>query len=72
MPEKHHHCIGEDHMVTYFMENASSTQTVWTIFMEDVRFTEGSDRDYNDFVVEIRAVPEPGSILYLAWTHWLY
>jgi hypothetical protein len=64
-PESQHHCVGEDHMVTYFMEGASSTEAVWTIFMEDVRLSEGSDRDYNDFVVEIRAVPEPGSILLL-------
>jgi hypothetical protein len=51
-------------MVTYFMEGVSSTETVWTIFMEDLRLYE-SDLDYNDFVVEIRAVPEPGSILLL-------
>lgn len=55
----------EDHMVTYFMEGADPSYAVWTIFMEDVRFTDGSDRDYNDFVVEIRAVPEPASILLL-------
>jgi hypothetical protein len=63
-PESQHHCVGEDHMVTYFMEGASSTQAVWTIFMEDLRLYE-SDKDYNDFVVEIRAVPEPTSILLL-------
>jgi hypothetical protein len=63
-PESQHHCVGEDHMVTYFMEGVSSTQTVWTIFMEDLRLYE-SDKDYNDFVVEIRAVPEPASILLL-------
>jgi hypothetical protein len=51
-------------MVTYFMENASTGEAVWTIFMEDLRFCE-SDKDYNDFVVEIRAVPEPASILLL-------
>jgi hypothetical protein len=38
---------------------------VWTIFMEDLRFVN-SDRDYNDFVVEIRAVPEPATICLLA------
>jgi len=65
-PESHHHCVGEDHMITYFMEGASSTKSVWTIFMEDVRFTDGSDKDYNDFVVEIRAIPEPATICLLA------
>jgi hypothetical protein len=51
----------EDHMVTYFMEGASPTETVWTVFMEDLRFVD-SDHDYNDFVVEIRAIPEPATI----------
>jgi hypothetical protein len=51
-------------MVTYFIEGASSSETVWTIFMEDLRLYE-SDRDYNDFVVEIRAVPEPATICLL-------
>jgi hypothetical protein len=63
-PDKQNHCVGEDHMVTYFMDGVSSTETVWLIFMEDMRLYE-SDQDYNDFVVEIRAVPEPGSILLL-------
>lgn len=54
----------EDHMVTYFIEGVSSGETVWVIFMEDLRFCE-SDKDYNDFVVEIRAAPEPASILLL-------
>lgn len=59
---------GEDHMATYFMEDASPDETVWTIFMEDLEFTncELSDRDYNDFVVEIRAIPEPATICLLA------
>jgi len=56
----------EDHMVTYFIEGASPDEAVWAIFMEDVCFTEGSDRDYNDFVVEIRAIPEPATICLLA------
>jgi hypothetical protein len=55
----------EDHMVTYFMQGASPTEAVWTIFMEDLRFTD-SDKDYNDFVVEIRAIPEPATICLLA------
>jgi hypothetical protein len=35
--------------------------------MEDLRFYDcpPSDRDYNDFVVEIRAIPEPATIALL-------
>jgi hypothetical protein len=55
---------GEDHMVTYLMGGVSSTTTVWALFMEDLPFSQ-SDKDYNDFVVEIRAIPEPASILLL-------
>ncbi len=56
----------EDHMVTYYMQGASASEAVWAIFMEDVKFSDGSDKDYNDFVVEIRAVPEPLTIGLLA------
>ena len=55
----------EDHMVSYFIEGASLYgETVWMIFMEDKPLGE-SDCDYNDFVVEIRAIPEPASMLLL-------
>ncbi|MBN1393337.1 MAG: PEP-CTERM sorting domain-containing protein [Sedimentisphaerales bacterium] len=68
-PDKQNHCISEDHLVTYFIEGASSTEAVWLIFMEDLRFYDcpPSDRDYNDFVVEIRAIPEPASLLLLGF-----
>lgn len=56
----------EDHMVTYYMEGVSADEAVWLIFIEDVKFTEGSDKDYNDFVVEIRAIPEPMTLGLLA------
>jgi hypothetical protein len=56
----------EDHMVTYYMEGASASEAVWVVFWEDVKLTGGSDRDYNDFVVEIRAVPEPLTLGLLA------
>jgi hypothetical protein len=55
----------EDHMITYYIQGASATEAVWMIFIEDVKFSDGSDRDYNDFVVEVRAVPEPGTIILL-------
>ncbi len=53
-------------MVTYYMEGVSADEAVWLIFIEDVAFGDGSDRDYNDFVVEIRAVPEPATLGLLA------
>lgn len=53
---------GEDHMVSYYIEGLSQDEAVWLIFMEDVKFHDGSDRDYNDFVVEIIAIPEPLTI----------
>jgi hypothetical protein len=58
---------GEDHMVSYYIEGVSPSEAVWLIFMEDVKFSDGSDKDYNDFVVEIRAVPEPLTIGLLAF-----
>ncbi len=57
----------EDHMVTYYMEGVSADEAVWLVFWEDVKFHDNSDRDYNDFVVEIRAVPEPLTIGLLAF-----
>jgi hypothetical protein len=57
---------GEDHMISYYIEGASPSEAVWLIFMEDVKFSDGSDKDYNDFVVEIRAIPEPLTIGLLA------
>jgi len=57
----------EDHLVTYYIEGLDTEQTVWLVFMEDKRFQDcsPSDLDYNDFVVEIRAVPEPTTICLL-------
>ncbi len=58
---------GEDHMISYYIEGVSPSEAVWLIFMEDVKFSDGSDKDYNDFVVEIRAIPEPLTIGLLAF-----
>ena len=57
---------GEDHMVTYKIENLPNQgdNTVWLICMEDKPFYD-SDKDYNDFVVEITAIPEPATLLLL-------
>ncbi|MFA5422602.1 MAG: PEP-CTERM sorting domain-containing protein [Phycisphaerae bacterium] len=51
----------EDHMVTYYMQGAGAGEAVWMIFIEDEKLCD-SDKDYNDFVVEVRAVPEPTTI----------
>jgi hypothetical protein len=55
---------GEDHMVTYYIDGASiSGENVWMLFWEDLPSGDPWDQDYQDFVIEVRAVPEPGSIL---------
>jgi hypothetical protein len=49
---------GLDHMVTYAITGIPSvpvTTKVWAVFFEDVNGS-GSDRDFNDLMVEIRAV----------------
>ncbi|PKL48087.1 MAG: hypothetical protein CVV39_04890 [Planctomycetes bacterium HGW-Planctomycetes-1] len=66
----------EDHMVTYKMEGlpGREEESVWLIFMEDRPFVlydgcnwvKASDRDYNDFVVEITAIPEPATLCLFA------
>jgi hypothetical protein len=55
---------GMDHMVTYRVTGLDTDETVWLLFWEDLPKCS-SDRDYNDLVVEIRALPEPAT---LAWT----
>jgi hypothetical protein len=55
---------GEDHLVTYYIDGASiSGETVWMLFWEDLPSGDPWDQDYQDFVIEIRAIPEPMSIL---------
>ena len=54
----------EDHMVTYYIDGASLTEAVWMVFIEDEKLAD-SDCDYNDFVIEIRAIPEPATIMLL-------
>jgi hypothetical protein len=58
---------GLDHMVTYRMEGLDTDETVWQVFWEDVPgpLDDPSDRDFNDLVVEIRAVPEPATLALL-------
>jgi hypothetical protein len=53
-----------DHMVTYKIEGLETNHTVWMLFFEDLPSTR-TDKDYNDFFVEVRAVPEPATIVLL-------
>ncbi|HEY1628397.1 MAG TPA: PEP-CTERM sorting domain-containing protein [Tepidisphaeraceae bacterium] len=53
-----------DHMVTYRIDGLSDESTgvdTWLVFFEDVFSFEGSDFDYNDLVVEIKATPIPSN-----------
>jgi hypothetical protein len=53
-----------DHMVTYKVEGLETDWTVWLLFWEDLTGSyPSSDRDFNDFVIEVRAIPEPASML---------
>lgn len=55
---------GMDHLVTYRVTGLDTNEAVWLLFWEDLPVCS-SDRDYNDLVVEVRALPEPAT---LAWT----
>ncbi len=58
---------GLDHMVTYRLTGVDPAKTVWLLCFEDLPGgTPGSDRDFNDMVVEVRAVPEPVTCTLLA------
>lgn len=61
-----------DHMVTYQITGLNTSDSVWMLFWEDrpgaLRSSGGSDRDFNDLVVEIRGtvaniVPVPGAVI---------
>lgn len=53
-----------DHMVTYKIEGLGTNWTVWMLFWEDLGGDyPSSDRDFNDFVIEVRSVPEPASMM---------
>lgn len=61
---------GLDHMVTYQISGLADGYTTWLVFWEDLKgpgkpSLAGSDRDFNDLVIEIKAavIPAPGAIL---------
>lgn len=53
-----------DHMVTYRIDGLDRGGSTWLLFWEDRAgfLGLGSDRDFNDLVVEVRTAPEPASI----------
>jgi hypothetical protein len=54
---------GMDHLITFYVDGAAENgERVWLLFWEDLPSTSW-DQDYQDFVIEIRAVvPEPMTI----------
>lgn len=73
---------GLDHMVTYQISGLDDGYTTWLVFWEDLKGPNsrwgGSDRDFNDLVVEIKGsavIPAPGALLLsgigLALVGWL-
>jgi hypothetical protein len=54
-----------DHMLTYQVTGLADqgSWNVWLLRWDDQTISSGSDRDFNDSVVEIRAVPVPAAVL---------
>lgn len=53
-----------DHLITYQISGLGVPETVWLLFWEDEEVTT-SDLDFNDFVIEVRAIPEPATAMLL-------
>jgi hypothetical protein len=51
-----------NHLLTYQITGLPTNETVWLLFWED-ETAGGADFDYNDLVVEVRAIPAPAGIL---------
>ncbi len=53
-----------DHMLTYKVTGLADqgSWTVWLLRWDD-QTGSGSDRDFNDSVIEIRAIPVPAAVL---------
>ena len=51
-----------DHMVTYYITGPNIVYPTWLLFFEDVTGL-GSDRDFNDLVVEVVCIPAPGAVV---------
>lgn len=51
-----------DQMVTYQVTGLGTGETVWLLFWEDrIKWEAFEDYDYNDAVIELRAIPAPGT-----------
>jgi len=58
---------GLDHMVSYRVTGLENGASGWLLCFEDLPGeTPGSDRDFNDMVVEIQTIPEPVTCALLA------
>lgn len=55
---------GMDQLITYRIQGHSVASPTWLIAWEDR--TSNSDRDFNDAVIEVVAVPEPGAAVLMA------
>jgi hypothetical protein len=53
---------GHDHMVTFRILNSDGSFTGRYALAWEDRLLAGSDKDYNDLVLEVTAVPEPASL----------
>lgn len=57
---------GMDHMITYQITGLKTQETVWLLFFEDtLAGGKVDDFDYNDLVIEVRAIPTPGALALL-------
>jgi hypothetical protein len=51
-----------DQMVTYQVTGLGTGETVWLLFWEDrIKWEAFEDYDYNDAVIELRAIPAPAT-----------
>lgn len=55
---------GANHLVTYKVTGLGDGYTTWVLFWEDMNLGQGGeDFDFNDMVIEVKAVPVPGAAL---------
>lgn len=52
-----------DHMITFQITGLNTGWATWLLCWEDKTIQTGADWDYNDMVIEVRAVPIPGALL---------
>jgi hypothetical protein len=52
-----------DHMITFQITGLNTGWATWLLCWEDKTIQTDADWDYNDMVIEVRAVPIPGALL---------